>query len=126
MKIPTDHRILQLGAAVSRKYSSLADCYSVCHGLKLYLQKSGNNAITTAGNIMTSIEHYVTNSFVFSIDGMIIACLLNATGSFHDSSLAYWGNADGKLDAMSMHGDETKGGAVLFHIEKVLKSETEI
>jgi hypothetical protein len=89
---------MQLQAAVARKYPSLSDCYSVADGLKLHLQKSGNNAIQNMFYNGWHHDHYVTNLFVFSMDGMIIACLLNAPGSVHDSSLAYWGNVYDKLD----------------------------
>jgi DDE superfamily endonuclease len=40
----------------------------------------------------------VTNLFVFGADGRIIACVLNAPGSIHDSTLAYWGGIYQKLD----------------------------
>jgi DDE superfamily endonuclease len=48
----------------------------------------------------------VTNLFVFSADGCIIACVLNAPGSIHDSTLAYWGGVYKKLGQVY---DRTKG-----------------
>jgi len=35
--------------------------------------------------------HCITNLFIFGPDGRIIACVLNAPGSIHDSALAEWG-----------------------------------
>jgi hypothetical protein len=107
VKMPTDLDIVQLQDAVVKKYPSLDDAYCVCDGLKLYLQQSGNNAIQNMFYNGWQHDHYVTNLFVFGIDGMIIACLLNAPGSVHDSSLAYWGDVYQKFDKVdSTHPDQ--------------------
>jgi len=44
--------------------------------------------------------HYILNLFVFSMDGRIILCALNAPGSVHDSTLAEWCGMHDKLEAM--------------------------
>jgi hypothetical protein len=41
--------------------------------------------------------HYVSNVFVFAPDGKIICCVINAPGSFHDSTVSEYGIYD-KLD----------------------------
>ena len=45
-------------------------------------------------------DHYITNLFVFSIDGRIISVVLNAPGSVHDSTLADWGNVYETLESV--------------------------
>jgi len=36
-------------------------------------------------------SHCMTNLFIFAPDGIVIAGVVNAPGSVHDSSLAEWG-----------------------------------
>ena len=45
-------------------------------------------------------DHYITNLFVFSVDGRMISTVLNAPGSVHDSTLAEWGNQYEILERM--------------------------
>ena len=42
--------------------------------------------------------HFITNLFVFSACGRIIACVLNVPGCVHDSTLATWGGVYQKLE----------------------------
>jgi len=44
--------------------------------------------------------HCILNLFVFSMDGRIILCALNAPGLVHDSTLAEWCGMYDKLEAM--------------------------
>ncbi|KAE8966495.1 hypothetical protein PF010_g28358 [Phytophthora fragariae] len=43
-------------------------------------------------------DHYVSNVFVFSPQGLIIARTLNAPGCMHDSQIAEWGSVYAKLE----------------------------
>ncbi|POM71840.1 Hypothetical protein PHPALM_11534 [Phytophthora palmivora] len=43
-------------------------------------------------------DHYVSNVFAFSPQGLVIACALNAPGCMHDSQIAEWGNVYAKLE----------------------------
>jgi len=47
--------------------------------------------------------HCISNLFVFSIDGRIIMCTVNAPGSEHDSTLADWCNMCEKLETIYNH-----------------------
>ena len=40
---------------------------------------------------------FVTNIFAFAPNGSIIACTLNAPGTWHDSTLAHWGSMYSRL-----------------------------
>ncbi len=53
--------------------------------------------------------HYVSNVFVFGMDGAIRICGLNAPRTMHDSTLADYGNVYEKLE----HVFEETGGKVV-------------
>jgi hypothetical protein len=55
-------------------------------GLKLRLERAGDD--TTQNNFYNgwTHDHYVSNLFLFSPDGKIRACYVNAPGTFHDST----------------------------------------
>ena len=40
----------------------------------------------------------MSHVFVFSPDGLVIACVINASGTMHDSAIAEWGNLYEKLE----------------------------
>jgi hypothetical protein len=92
IQFPNEEKIQVYKDIIRRRHPLLKNCYCVADGLKLYLQKSGDIRIQSRFYNGWTHSHYVTNLFVFSPDGMIIACVLNAPGSIHDSTLAEWGN----------------------------------
>jgi DDE superfamily endonuclease len=53
---------------------------------------------------------YVSNLFVFGPDGLIIACVINAPGAIHDSTLAEWG---GIYESLFEIFDRNKGRCVM-------------
>lgn len=55
-----------------------------------------NRACITMGGSMTI---YISHLLVFGVDGRIICCVVNAPGSVHDSTLAFWGKVYLKLEA---------------------------
>jgi hypothetical protein len=42
--------------------------------------------------------HYITNLFVFGVDGRIIRCVINVPGSVHDSTLCEWGKVYDQME----------------------------
>ena len=60
-------------------------------GLKLALERAGgsNNQQNNFYNGWTH-DHYVTNLFLFSLDGKIRSAYFNAPGVLHDSTMATW------------------------------------
>ena len=83
--------------AITVKHSLLVDCYCMVDGLKLYLQQAGDSIIQSRFYNGWKHNHYVTNIFAFALNGSIIACTLNAPGTWHDSTLAHWGSMYSKL-----------------------------
>jgi hypothetical protein len=90
VKLPSDAEIQQFIDSVKQKYSDLDNCWGAMDGLKLLLEKSGNNKQQNNFYNGWTHDHYVSNLFLFSPDGKIRASLLNAPGVLHDSTLATW------------------------------------
>ena len=83
--------------AITAKHSLLVDCYCMVDGLKLYLQQAGDSVIQSRFYNGWKHNHFVTNLFAFAPNGSIIACTLNAPGTWLDSTLAHWGSMYSKL-----------------------------
>ena len=82
---------------ITVKHSLLVDCYCMVDGLKLYLQQAGDSIIQSRFYNGWQHNHYVTNIFAFALNGSIIACTLNAPGTWHDSTPPHWGSMYSKL-----------------------------
>jgi hypothetical protein len=123
--MPTDNEIAGFVSAISTKYPALTNCWGAIDGLKLWLQRSGNNKIQNLFFNSWTHNHYVCNLFLFSPDGKIQACYVNAPGTMHDSTMASWSGIYKKLDDLY----ETTGAQVvvvsafaLEHCQLVYKS----
>jgi hypothetical protein len=57
-------------------------------GLKLRLERAGDDDMQNIFYNGWTHDHYVSNLFLFSPDGMIRACYINAPGTTHDSTMA--------------------------------------
>ena len=97
VRMPDAAEIAMFKDASVAKHSLLVDCYCMVDGLKLYLQQSGDSVIQSRFYNGWKHEHIVTNIFAFAPNGSIIACTLNAPGTWHDSTLAHWGSMYLKL-----------------------------
>ena len=95
--MPDAAEIAMFKEAIVAKHSLLVDCYCMVDGLKLYLQQSGDSVIQSRFYNGWKHDHFVTNIFAFAPNGSIIACTLNAPGTWHDSTLAHWGSMYAKL-----------------------------
>ena len=97
VRMPDAAEIALFKEAITAKHSLLVDCYCMVDGLKLYLQQSGDSIIQSRFYNGWKHDHFVTNIFAFAPNGSIIACTLNAPGTWHDSTLAHWGSMYSKL-----------------------------
>ena len=97
VRMPDAAEIAMFKEAIAAKHSLLVDCYCMVDGLKLYLQQSGDSIIQSRFYNGWKHNHFVTNIFAFAPNGSIIACTLNAPGTWHDSTLAHWGSMYSKL-----------------------------
>ena len=90
--MPDAAEIALFKEAIAAKHSLLVDCYCMVDGLKLYLQQAGDSIIQSRLYNGWKHDHFVTNTFAFALNGSIIACTLNAPGTWHDSTLVHWGS----------------------------------
>ena len=95
--MPDAAEIALFKEAITVKHILLVDCYCMVDGLKLYLQQAGDSIIQSCFYNGWKHDHYVTNIFAFTLNGSIIACTLNAPGTWHDSTLAHWVSMYSKL-----------------------------
>jgi len=91
VKMPSDAQIESYKQVVAAKYSALTDVYSFADGLKLAFENCDDLDEQSMFYNGWKSGHFITNLFVFSVDGRIINCVVNAPGSVHDSTLAEWG-----------------------------------
>ena len=97
---PCDDEIAAFQAAISAKYPRLKDCWGAMDGLKLLLERCGDDIIQNNFYNGWTHDHYVSNLFLFSPNGKIRACYINAPGCLHDSTLANAGALYEKVDKL--------------------------
>jgi DDE superfamily endonuclease len=78
----------------------LPDVFAVADGCKLYFESTTDLDEQSMYYNGWKSSHFITNLFVFSIDGRCISAVLNAPGSLHDSTLAEWGGVYQELPDM--------------------------
>lgn len=100
IRMPSNAEFETFKQAIGSKYHQLSDVYCTADGLKLYLEQSGDAIVQNMFYNGWKADHYVTNVFVFSPMGTVIACAYNCPGSFHDSTVAEWGGVYDKLEDM--------------------------
>ncbi len=86
--VPTNLDIRNFETAIEAKYPALSNCWGAMDGLKLRLERAGNQRIQNMFYNGWTHDHYVSNLFLFSPDGKIRACYINAPGTLHDSTMA--------------------------------------
>eukprot|EP00536_Pseudo-nitzschia_multiseries_P018894 jgi/Psemu1/57838/gm1.57838_g len=94
--LPNEEETQQYFNDIAAKYPALGPhrVWGACNGLKLHLQQSGNCVTWTKQNQYYNgwtCGTYVNSVFLFCPDGRIRACVLNAPGSWHDSTQADYG-----------------------------------
>jgi len=100
VSLPSDETINILKAKVQERHDALRDVCCVADGCKMTFETcDGLTKQSMCCNGWKS-GHYVSNLFVFSMDGRIIMSVVNAPGSVHDSTLADWGDVRGKLETI--------------------------
>ena len=98
--MPDDDEIDLYIAVINEKYPALHNCWGAMDGLKLHLQRSENHQTQNIFFNGWTHDHYVSNLFLFSPDGKIRACYINAPGNMHDSTMAKRGGVYAKFDKL--------------------------
>jgi DDE superfamily endonuclease len=89
---PSDDHITYLQSLVEQKYPLILDVYCSCEGLKIGLERSDNYNMQCMFYNGWQHGHYLSNLFVFTPESSpegIVFCVLNAMGTYHDSTLAH-------------------------------------
>ncbi|XP_006464061.1 hypothetical protein AGABI2DRAFT_75254 [Agaricus bisporus var. bisporus H97] len=85
----TDHEFQEQNALIVVRHPRLTRAFGSMDGLNLPIQVSRDDDIENATYNGWLYAHFISSVFVFAADGFtIIACNLNAPGSWHDSRVA--------------------------------------
>ena len=96
--------------AIATKLSDLDGVYLAVDVLKILLQEPGDDRIQNYFYNGWTNDHYVSSLFAFAPDGKIPACVLDAPGSLHDSTVADFGGLYTLLTSIFDHN----GGKVVM------------
>jgi hypothetical protein len=88
VQMPTENEVTEFEKAIKAKYPALKKCWGAMDGLKLRLERAGDDDTQNIFYNGWTHDHYISNLFLFSPDGMIRACYINAPGTTHDSKMA--------------------------------------
>ncbi len=85
---PTVEEVEEYQRIVGTICPRLGDVWATCDGLNLCFERSISQWIQWMFYIRWLHGHFISNVFVFAVDGTIRICGLNAPGSMHDSTIA--------------------------------------
>ena len=88
---PTDEEVRYYQSAIGFKYPSISEVWAAADGLKCTIECPENGVEQNKFYNGWTHGHYVNSVFVFSPNGKIRICLINAPGVFHDSAMSDYG-----------------------------------
>jgi hypothetical protein len=100
VEMPDDNKIDSFVLSINEKYPLLCNCWGAMDGLKLRVEKAGDCQIQNMFFNGWQHDHYISNLFLFSPDGKIRACYINAPGTLHDSTMAKRGSVYDKINLL--------------------------
>jgi hypothetical protein len=102
IRLPNAEKITLYIQAIATKHPALHNVIYVGDGLKIPLQKAGDDLTQEAFYNGWKSSHFITNVFVFAPDGTIVMAVINCPGTMHDSELASIGSPSiySQLDLM--------------------------
>jgi hypothetical protein len=98
--VPNNNKIDRFVLSINEKYPALYNCWGGMDGLKLRVEKAGDYQIQNLFFNGWQHGHYISKLFLFSPDGKIRACYINALGTMHDSTMAKRGSVYNKIDLL--------------------------
>ena len=104
VRLPNEEEVRFFCHVIANKYPVLQDVWGAADGLKLTIQSPTDH---TKQNKFYNGWHHSNNInsvFVFSPDGKIRLCLINAPGTFHDSTMADYGIYEGMEHVYDEYG----------------------
>jgi hypothetical protein len=88
VEIPSEEDIREYHEVIASNFPVLNGTWCVVDGLKIPIQKSGDEAAQNAYYNGRLHSHFVGYIFVFAPSRVIVRCTVNAPGSWHDSYIA--------------------------------------
>jgi len=88
VQLPPVDKIAEYQEVIGVNYPALAGTWCVMDGLKLQIQKSGDETMQNAYYNGWLHDHLVGCVFIFAPSGLIVVCSVNAPRSWHDSIVA--------------------------------------
>ena len=106
VRSPTEEEVVEYVDAIGAKYPALGEkkVWGAADGLKLKLQRSSNWAIQNQSYNGWTADTYVNSVFVFGPEGRIRMCTINASGTWHDSTMAEYGVYEKMEEVFNVHG----------------------
>jgi hypothetical protein len=92
---PSNQDVAFYRHVIGEKYSSCSEVWGATDGLKLLIEEQTDDAKHNQYFNGWKPSHNINSVFVFSPDGKICLCLLNASSTFHDSTMADYGIYEG-------------------------------
>ena len=77
IQMPSEAKLRDYVGSIGSKYRHLDDVAYVGDGLKVLIQKAGDNLVQNAFYNGWKCDHFVTNLFLFAPDGTIVAAIVN-------------------------------------------------
>jgi hypothetical protein len=108
--IPSAEDIAQYQEVVRSNFPALDGSWCIMDGLKIHIQKPGDESMQNAYYNGWLHDHFVGCVFAFAPSGVVVACTLNAPGSWHDSFIAENGGLYASLEEVY---NNTGGKAVV-------------
>ena len=98
VQLPTEQEIRAFETTINNKFNLLHNVWGAMDGVKLLIEQTGHGDEQNNFYNGWTHDHYVTNLLLFSPDGKVRGCYVNAPGVLHDSTLATWGNLYDNID----------------------------
>ena len=95
VNLPSLSKIRFYQEVIGLKYPLCSDVWAAADGLKLLIQKAEDDLKQSYHYNGWKSGHYINCVFVFCPDGKIAICVLNAPGTYHDSTMADYGIYEG-------------------------------
>ncbi len=98
--LPSAEEIAEYQEVVATNYPALQGAWCIMDGLKIQIEKSGDESMQNAFYNGWLHDHFVGCVYVFVPSGVVAACAVNAPGSWHDSEIAENVNLYEKLQSV--------------------------
>jgi hypothetical protein len=88
IKLPTDDIIRIFSDVIRSKYPTLQHCWGAMDGVKLQIEKPGDDVQQSHFCNGWTHSHCIANLFLFTPDGRICDAYMNYLETTHDSTMA--------------------------------------